>query len=198
MNENKTFKDKAQIVWNHYLSRQLPENTLEPNWIHLGYELVSKFVKEEKLKNDEKEIVNQIVLSHFLKDGYSVPVFPGQPKSPMRIIHDGWKAGSPTWIFMGRALTSDSAISLSEGCEGWIAVNRTIPDEFYKDMDQQMAPATLWMAYKKDKQMGITSLTSNVIGPAISLDQLKEAIVQHEVDCNAALIAKLYNFDLNS
>lgn len=181
----KTYKDKAQVVWDHYVSRQLPlaefsypigtlnKGTLEPSWVHFGYALIQKFVSDEKLDADELELVDQIIASHSLKDGHTVPAFIGQPKSPMRVIHDGWKAGTPTWIFMGRSLTPKSVVYLGSG---WVAVQRTIPDEFYKDMDQQAAPPTLWMAYNNDQQMGITALTSNVIGPAVSFNQLWNAV----------------------
>ena len=188
-----TYKAKAQVVWDHYVSRQLPPaeladdpempngkrmvvGTLEPNWVHFGYALIHKFIFSrvgEKLDADELELVDQIIASHSLKDGHTVPAFPGQPKSPMRIIHDGWKAGTPTWIFMGRAFTPKSAIHLGGG---WVAVQRTIPDEFYKDMDKQAAPATLWMAYDANQQMGITALTSNVVGRAVSFNQLWDAV----------------------
>lgn len=189
ISEATSYKDKAQLVWDHYLSRQLPSayveggniiGTLEPNWIHSGYELIRKFLDNENSSGDQRSLspdelksINQIIESHALNDGVSVPAFPGQPKSPMRIIHDGWKAGTPSWIFMGRALTPESFVHLGAG---WVAVQRTIPDEFYAQMDQQAAPATLWMAYNRDKQMGLTALTSNVIGPAISFDQLWDAV----------------------
>jgi hypothetical protein len=180
-----TYKAKAQVVWDHYVRRQLPavmmnniilQNELEPNWIHFGYELIHKFIFSrvgEKLDADELELVDQIIVSHSLKDGHTVPAFPGQPKSPMRIIHDGWKAGTPTWIFMGRSLTPKSVVHLGGG---WVAVQRTIPDEFYNDMDKQAAPATLWMAYNTNQQMGLTALTSNVVGPAVSFNQLWDAV----------------------
>lgn len=177
-----TYKDKAQAVWNHYVIRQLPtvmlnnivlRNELEPNWVHVGYSLIHKFILGEKLDAGELELVDQIIASHSLKDGHTVPAFPGQPKSPMRIIHDGWKAGTPTWIFMGRSLTPKSVVHLGGG---WVAVQRTLPDEFFKDMDKQAAPATLWMAYNMDQQMGLTALTSNVVGPAVSFNQLWDAV----------------------
>jgi len=168
-----TYKHKAQVVWDHYVSRQLGDGNLEPNWVHFGYALVQKFASDEKLNADELELVDQIIASHSLKDGYTVSAFPGQPQGPMRIIHDGWKAGTPTWIFMGRSLTPESIVNLGGG---WVAVQRTIPDEFYKNMDRRAAPATLWMAYNKNQQMGLTALTSNVIGPAISFDQLWDAV----------------------
>ena len=166
------YKDKANIVWNHYLSRQIKE--LEPNWIHAGYELVRKLIDGENVEKDEFRVIDQIIESHSLNDGHAVPAFPGQPKSPMRIIHDGWKAGTPTWIFMGRSLTPESVVSLGSG---FIAVQRTIPDYLYDQMDKEIAPATLWMAYNQDKQMGLDPSTSNVVGPAISFDQLRHAVL---------------------
>lgn len=167
-----TQTDKAKVVWDHYLSRRL-DDLIEPPWIHFGYELVQKFVTGEKLQADQLELIDQIIASHSLKDGHEVPAFPGQPQSPMRIIHDGWKAGTPTWIFMGRSLTT---ASISNMGGGWWAVQRTIPVEFYQEMDQDAAPPTLWMAYKEDRQMGITALSSNVVGPAISFTQLWQAV----------------------
>ena len=146
-------KEKARIIWDHYLSRQLPPSevsieedrlikaSLEPNWIHYGYSLIKKALDGEKLEPDEMNLVDQIIQSHSLKDGYTVAAFPGQPKSPMRTIHDGWKAGTPTWIFMGRALTPESTVHLGNK---WVAVQRTLPEEFYKDMDKTAAPPTLW------------------------------------------------------
>jgi len=176
-----SFRDKAKLVWEHYLSRKFPQPqpgvfTLEPNWIHAGYELVKKLAEWDgvgKFPEDEEHLVIEICQSHGLKDGFSVPAFPGRPDSPMRIIHDGWKSGTPSWIFMGRALTPDSAIHLGAG---WVAVQRTLPDDLYKMMDPKAAPATLWMAYNVDQQMGLTALTSNVIGPAVSFSQLWEAV----------------------
>ena len=186
-------EEKAQIIWEHYLSRKLPPpkatqeidldgvegsythitGSLEPNWIHYGYELLKKALDGEKQSKKDFSLVDQIIESHSFKDGHLVPAFPGQPQSPLRVIHDGWKAGTPTWIFMGRALTADSAVHLGGG---WVAVQRTLPEDFYKDLDQDAAPATLWMAYHMDKQMGMTALTSNVIGPAVSFDDLWAAV----------------------
>ena len=74
---------------------------------------------------------------------------------------------------MGRALTPDSVVHLGAG---WVAVQRTAPPEIYRLLDQDAAPATLWMAYNLNDQMGLTALTSNVIGPAISFNQLWIAV----------------------
>jgi len=177
-----SFRLKAKIVWEHYLSRRIPDRepgvfTLEPNWIHAGYEVVKRFAEWDGVgkypHEDEEHLVIEICQSHGLADGFSVPAFPGVPGGPQRIIHDGWKSGTPSWIFMGRALTPESVVHLGAG---WVACQRTVPDELYKQMDQKAAPATLWMAYNVDTQMGLTALTSNVIGPAVSFNQLWDAV----------------------
>jgi hypothetical protein len=186
------FRERAKVIWDHYLSRQLPPGVatgrtmhrcLEPHWIHAGYEIVKKYAEWDgvgkypvSVEEGEEHLLIEICHSHALKDGFSVPAFPGQPNSPIRVIHDGWKAGTPSWIFMGRALTPDSVIHLGAG---YVAVQRTLPTEIYNMMDKQAAPATLWMAYHFDQQMGLTALTSNVIGPAVSFNQLWEAVDQH-------------------
>lgn len=175
------YKKKGQRLWEHYQSRKLPSEPtngqellpLEPQWVHYGYDLIRKFVNDEVIEGDALNLLDQIIASHSLQDGSTIAAFPGQPNSPQRIIHDGWKAGTPTWIFMGRALTPDSVVHLGGG---YVAVQRTVPDELYKMMDPKAAPATLWMAYNLKEQMGMTALTSNVIGPAVSFGQLWDAV----------------------
>lgn len=164
-----TLKEKANIVWKHYESRKL-NSDLEPKWIHAAYEAVNKFV-EGTASDEEKQLAKEVVMSHSMKDGHSVPAFPEMPSSPMRIIHDGWKSGTPTWVFMGRGISPDSIQDIGEG---WVAVKRTLPLEFYKDIDPT-APQTLWIAYHRDQQMGTSALTSNCVGPACSLDDLLNA-----------------------
>jgi hypothetical protein len=173
------FRQRAVVIWEHYLSRRL-QSPLEPHWIHAGYEIVKKYAEWDgvgkypiAVSEGEEHLLIEICHSHSLKDGVSVPAFPGRPDSPQRIIHDGWKAGTPSWIFMGRAFTPESVVDLGAG---WVAVQRTLPDELYKLMDQNAAPATLWMAYNLDQQMGLTALTSNVVGPAVLLEQLWDAV----------------------
>ena len=165
-------KVDAEKVWEKYQSRKL-NSALEPTWVHAGYELVKKFLDGDKLEPDDLHLVKEMIHSHSLADGTSVAAFPNIPKSPQRIIHDGWKAGTPSWIFMGRSLAPENVKYLGER---WVAVQRTLPPEFYKLIDKSAAPASLWMAYNLDKQMGITALSSNVIGPAIFFDQMIEAI----------------------
>jgi len=162
----KDFKEKVQLIWNNYEDRRL-KSELEPEWIHTGYEIAFRFTQEKSLDKNEMYLLNQIVKSHSLPDGSSVHAFPDRPNSPMRIIHDGWKAGTPTWIFMGRS--SENCVDLGSN---WVAVSRTLPDTLYAQLDQNMAPSTLWMAYNKKNKMSISDKDENIIGPAIYLKQI--------------------------
>lgn len=164
-------KAQAKVVWEKYQSRKL-DSALEPSWTHAGYELVKSFL-DGNLDEGNLSLVLEILHSDSLPDGSSVLAFPNQPKGPQRIIHDGWKAGTPSWIFMGRALSPENVKYLGER---WVAVQRSLSPEMYKLIDPNMAPPTLWMAYHLDNQMGLTALTSNVIGPAIHFEELIEAI----------------------
>jgi hypothetical protein len=88
-------------------------------------------------------------------------------------MHEGWKIGSPTWIFMGR-----NQLGASVHVSGdWIAVKRTIPSEIYKLFDPQL-PDTIWMAYNTKIQMGSMNSSQDVgeMGPAMDFEDLVEAI----------------------
>ena len=164
---NKDLKAEAIVVWEKYESRKL-ESALEPTWTHAGYSLIKDFI-DDKINEDDMGIVLEILGSHALPDGSGVSAFPNMPNGPKRIVHDGWKAGTATWIFMGRSLEPNSVKYLGER---WVAVQRTLPPEMYKLIDPNAAPPTLWMAYHLDKPMGMTAMTSNVVGPAIHFEEL--------------------------
>jgi hypothetical protein len=164
--------DKCQVIWDHYLERKLSSG-LEPNWVHVGYELVYRALNKEKLSSDQQHLVQEILYTHALKDGTFVPAFSGRPNSPSRLIHDGWKAGTPSWIFMGRNINSNSVKYLGND---WVVVQRTLPEDYYQFLDAEKAPPTLWMAYNLQDKMGLNASTNNVIGPAIYLDQIIHAI----------------------
>lgn len=170
--ETKSAFDKCQIIWDHYLERKL-NNDLEPTWIHAGYELVFKAINEKALTKEEIKVVNEIIFTHSCEDGREIPAFAGKPNSPSRIIHDGWKAGTPSWIFMGRSLYPENVQKINEN---YVVVKRTLPIEYYQMINQDLAPPTLWMAYHLKKQMGCSGEQSNIIGPAIYLNQILEKI----------------------
>lgn len=174
--------EKAKVVWEHYQTRKLASE-LEPNWTHVAYEAVRKLAENILSDTDDDfHLAMEVISSHTLPDGFSVSAFPGMPNSPMRIIHDGWKSGTPTWIFMGRNIPD----MVKDIGDGWVAVSRTLPHELFKMMENNGAPATLWMAYHRDRQMGSSALTSNCVGPAISFRELMAAVEEEKYAATSA------------
>lgn len=161
---SKSLKDKAGHCWEFYISRKL-KNDMEPNWTHLAYQAIKEYFDGDMQK---KDFVAEIVHSHELADGSTVSSFPGIPNSPRRVLHDGWKIGTPTWVFMGR--NEHGAVTRIN--EKWVAVKRTIPDQIFKENFSNDLPRDVWIAYNIDKQMGTTASTANCIGPAFSYEQI--------------------------
>src|SRR5688572_25231043 len=91
-----SLKNKAYKVWQHYESRKR-RDAFEPPWTHRAYELVKQLL-DGSLHPNYREAVVEIIKSHDLPDGSIVGSFP----FGNRVMHDGWKVGTPTWIFMGR------------------------------------------------------------------------------------------------
>lgn len=164
-------KEKAHLVWNHYLTRTL-NHPLEPKWIHSGYELVRDFSHG---LIEKSSIIEKIIESHFIPDGTFVSSISGRPNTPQRMIHDGWKAGSPSWIFMGRNTNQILHLGFD-----WVVIGRTMPENLYHLLNKS-APRTLWMAYNLSKPFIFDSEKSNIIGPAIAFEQIYDA-VNFEVD----------------
>jgi hypothetical protein len=166
--ENLDFLGQSAVLWQHYKDRQL-KLEYEPNWVHEGYDLFRRVLDKDKLDHKEFWLAKEIIKSHSLPDGFAVPLDKRQPQSEQRIMHDGWKAGSATWIFMGRNLDENSVVSLSES---WIAIKRTLPPEIYSILDPSLAPDTLWMAYNKNKQIKVLDESITCVGPAIYFEEL--------------------------
>lgn len=165
----KTLKEKVSVILSHYASRKI-NGPLEPEWIHVAYELLQKFADDKASKNDYV-LIKDLIASHEISDGSDVWSIPGIPSSPKRIIHDCWKVGSPTWVFMGRN-NPNSAFFL---IDDWIAVRRKIPESIFKMFNQDL-PDETWIAYNRKQQMGTTTTTANCIGPAFSWQQLINAV----------------------
>jgi hypothetical protein len=167
----RSWKGKALLVNDFYQSRRI-DGSLEPLWIHRAYELVKNYI-DDTLQQGQIKLFYDIIKSHELPDGFEVQSMPNVPNSPIRIMHEGWKVGSPTWIFMGRN-QPEAAIHVSEN---WIAVKRTVPSNIYRHFDQEI-PDTIWMAYNTKIQIGNMndSQDHGVIGPAMDFEVLKEAI----------------------
>lgn len=163
---NLDFSEKCSLIWQHYVSRKL-DNELEPIWIHHPYELVKNYIDLNNLSQEQLFLLGEVIKSHTQKDGVEVPLKRGFPNENLRIMHDYWKAGSFTWIFMGRALC--------EGIEkqnGWIILSRTLPNELYRLLDSSLAPPTLFCAYRLDSQ--------DTIGPAIYRENVLKEIKERE------------------
>ena len=80
-------------------------------------------------------------------------------------MHDGWKIGSSTWVFMGR---KDHAKRLNDD---WILVSRKIPDKIFSLNFDADLPNEVWIAYHRRRQMGFSPM-DNFIGPTPYLDDL--------------------------
>lgn len=165
----KSMKEKAYLVWDHYKSRKL-NSSFEPIWTHAGYELVQKFL-DDKLPEKSLNYFKDVMATHELPDGFEVSSFPNVPSSPIRIVHDCWKIGTPTWIFMGRNFPG----AIQQVAPEWIAVQRKLPENLTHLFDPAI-PKNVWMAYNLKDQMGLGAATANCIGPALYLEDLLDVI----------------------
>lgn len=158
--------DKCECMWNHYLDRKR-DDEYEPSWVLKPYLILRKYMDDSK-SLDEKEffILNEMLKSHAQPDGTEVPVKTGFPNEGSRIMHDCWKAGSFTWLFMGRKYSNDISIVNNDN----VIISRKLPDSMYDLIDKSVfAPQTLFASYN------IADESKN-LGPAVSLDDLIEEI----------------------
>lgn len=176
-------KTRAQQHWAFYESRQL-KNDLEPEWVHPIYRLMRDY---GSLKGQEKTFADEAIDNLDLPTGKVVSALPPLPAflanhpnvqlighlaAPMlgerRIIHEGWKLGTPTWVFMGRALSDSTVYARGE----YVVVGRTIPTEFANAVRPMrtsiLGPfepdGKLWIAYSRTEPMGYTAMTANCFG----------------------------------
>jgi hypothetical protein len=164
-------REQAAAAWKNYLERRLKQSELEPNWIHATYELLRDYSEGKVRDRDDKQMVKAILASLTMPDCEEVKAFPGMPGSPVRIIHDGWKVGTSTWVFMGRALPGSLVEALGNG---WILVDRPVPPEIRKRMTPD-APIC-YIAYHRDRQMGGSTFTAECLGPATSREEILMAL----------------------
>jgi hypothetical protein len=153
------------MVWEHYLSRKRQDN-LEPSWILRPYTIIKRYLDNPSDSYDDEErfILSETIKSHLQEDGTEVPVKTGFPNEGSRIMHDCWKAGSFTWVFMGRV---DSKDALVKG--DYVIIDRTLPDNLYDMIDKDMAPQTLYAAYHISDE-------SKNIGPGVYLTDILKKI----------------------
>lgn len=164
--------DKCNYIWDHYSNRKRNDE-FEPSWILKPYAILKKYIDEPKSLN-EKElfILNEMFKSHAQQDGTEVPVKTGFPNEGSRIMHDCWKAGSFTWIFMARKHSNDISFFENE----YVFVSRKLPDQLYDLIDKDIfAPQTLFAAYHIFDE-------SKNLGPAVSYDDLRQEIKERNND----------------
>ena len=170
----KSVKQKACLIIDFYNSRRI-NGSLEPRWIHRAYELLQEYI-DDKIDKKDYSICAELIRSHEMADGSEVPAFPNVPSSPVRIIHEGWKIGTPTWIFLGRNYP-DAAHEVGYG---WVVVKRQVPIDFYKLFDSSISD-TVWIGYHLNDQMGFDATNANCIGPAINYEDLIAAIKRQTI-----------------
>jgi len=169
LKEAKNQPEKVEFIWDFYLSRKL-SSAHEPAWTHAAYELCLKFLNKD-IVIEQLQLLNEVIKSHELQDGSEVHSFAKKPNSPVRIMQDGWKIGSPSWIFMGRNLPDSEVFEIEDG---WIGVCRTIEDKYMSNFIG--VPNWSWMAYNLTDQMGMSGETNNVIGPSLYVDDIVRAV----------------------
>lgn len=150
--------EKAILVWDHYRQSRIASD-LEPRWVHAAYDLIRQFLSGQATWDD----VRALVQSHELPDGFR--------ERDGRVMHDGWKVGTATWVFMGRAAPG-AALALGGG---WVAVRRTVPSGLPVRNEARPGWRECWIAYHVEQQMGYTALTANCY-EALTLQDLKTAL----------------------
>lgn len=150
-------KDKCSYLWEHYCNRKRTDE-YEPNWILKPYDLARMYSLGQQINDEDIFLLENLLKSHAEPNGAEVPVKRGFPKEGTRLMHDGWKAGSSSWLFMGRKFSKTSQHS------HYVIISRTLSDNYYNLLDSPTAPQTLFCAY--------SLLEEKLIGPAIFYDDL--------------------------
>jgi hypothetical protein len=140
----------------------------EPSWTLSPYSIVKKALDNKDnldavLNEHDFFLISETIKSHYQKNGIEVPIKTGFPNEGSRIMHDCWKAGSFTWIFMGRT----ECQPFLNG--NYTVISRKIPDDMYDLLDKEYAPQTLFAAYDRLDE-------SKNIGPAVTLESLLNEI----------------------
>jgi len=165
--------ERCSFLWEHYLSRKRQDN-FEPLWVLKPYSLVKSFLDlegktEGVFTEQDYFVLNETIKSHVQRDGTEVPIKTGFPNEGSRIMHDCWKAGSFSWLFMGRTAAQD----IFEH-KGFVVLSRALPDHLYDLLDKDFAPQTLFAAYSVEND-------SKNIGPAVCVDDLLQELEDKHV-----------------
>jgi len=173
MNKNKhkrtTLRRLASKAWAFYQSRVLTgdKGDYEPAWVHPSYQQVKDWLDDPtRFQGEDLEEVENLITSlgdHRVRSQDFIGMG--------RLIHEGWKIGTPSWVFMGRSLGH------VEACNGDLVLCcRGIPPHlrrYFRPIDNCW---DAWIAYSKTDPMGATSFTANCYGPCLSRDELLQVI----------------------
>jgi hypothetical protein len=165
--------ERCSFLWDHYVSRKR-QDSFEPSWVLKPYSLVKSFLDlngktDGVFSENDYFVLNETIKSHLQKDGSEVPIKTGFPNEGSRIMHDCWKAGSFSWVFMGRQTTHDIF-----DYKGFTVLSRTLPDHLYDLLDKDFAPQTLFACYNMLDE-------SKNIGPAVCVDDLLQELEDNHV-----------------
>lgn len=176
----KNERAKARLMWEHYVSRQRTDN-LEPKWIHPAYKLAREMAEGRRLDPNDITMFRQMIGSHELEDGTIVP---SSNDMPTGVMHDGWRVGTTSWVFMGRKKAANIAGETGEK-SSWVLVGRTIPKTIQSDFGD-----SIYIAYNLNCPVGMgpTDWKANVVGPAASV---QEVIGQLETSVQVPMIAEV-------
>lgn len=103
-----------------------------------------------------------------LPDGKVVDAFAGFPGGGKRIVQDGTKVGTTTWVFEGRAKCRP------ERHKGWVILHRDVAPAI-REVGRESGfeeVERVWMAYHPDRPMGDSAMTGREIGPCLSRDEV--------------------------
>lgn len=161
----------ARAAWQFHLSRRLTGDLqkYEPNWVHPIYQMAKDYLDyPERFQGDDLEDAantllavadHRIVTQEWLGMG--------------RLIHEGWKVGTPTWAFMGRGT---GHLSFAPGNADLVVCCRVIPPELRGYFPDTGGCWEVWIAYSKSEPLGATALTANCYGPCECKDELLAVI----------------------
>lgn len=165
-------KALAQQCWDHYQGRKLTgdQAACEPEWTHPAYQGIRDWIdRPEQFDDDETADIADLILGisdHTLRQEESWPF-------PPRLVHEGWKVGTPTWVFLGRA-----AGHVERYDDDLVLCCRTIPADCRNHLKSIDNCWDCWIAYSLTEPMGSSAMTANCYGPCLSKDDLIEAIEQ--------------------
>jgi hypothetical protein len=181
-----TLEDKvALLIQGYEVSRRI--DGYEPNYIISPYDVIYAYAgknpdgtasKTSGIKALHKaygdDYSDEAILKLFEEDALDALLTPDGSVSkggglfPDRVIHDGYKIGTTSWIFMNRKFSKVYPIKYMN--HKLYAVCRAIPENMQKLL-KPVHPElgyNMWCAYDLDGRFGVE------IGPCFSLDQINQ------------------------